>query len=61
MLVNFFSSETIAERVEEVLDNPDEMTPVRVKAREIILEKYDLVKLFPKTYSVAEKLLNTLR
>lgn len=47
LLVDFFSPEAIASRVEEVLDHPDRMAQVRIKARETILEKYDLAKLLP--------------
>ncbi len=48
ILVNFFSPQEIASRVEEALDSPDKMASIRVKARETILEKYDLIKLLPK-------------
>jgi glycosyltransferase involved in cell wall biosynthesis len=48
ILVDFFSSQEIATRVEEALDSPDHMASIRVKARETILEKYDLEKLLPK-------------
>ncbi len=48
LLVDFFSPERIADRVEEVLDHPDKMASIRVKARETILDKYDLAKLLPK-------------
>ena len=48
ILVDFFSTQEIANRVEEALDSPDQMASIRVKARETILEKYDLAKLLPK-------------
>ena len=48
ILVDFFSPQEIANRVEETLDRRDQMASMRVKARETILEKYDLAKLLPK-------------
>jgi glycosyltransferase involved in cell wall biosynthesis len=48
ILIDFFSPQEIANRVEEALDSPDQMASIRVKARETILEKYDLAKLLPK-------------
>ncbi len=45
LLVDFFSPEEICDRVEEVLDHPNQMSSIRAKARETILEKYDLAKL----------------
>jgi len=48
LLVDFFSPEKICSRVEEALDNPDKMSSIREKARETILQKYDLEQLLPK-------------
>jgi glycosyltransferase involved in cell wall biosynthesis len=56
LLVDFFSPEAIAERVEAVLDHSDPalrglphlMANIRQKARETILERYDLAKLLPQ-------------
>jgi glycosyltransferase involved in cell wall biosynthesis len=48
LLVNFFSPQEISDRVEEVLNNPTPMAAIRVKARETILERYNLAKLLPK-------------
>jgi glycosyltransferase involved in cell wall biosynthesis len=48
ILVDFFSPQEIANRVEEALVNPDQMASIREKARQTILEKYDLAKLLPK-------------
>ncbi len=48
LLVDFFSLEKIADRVEEVLDCPDRMAGIRKKARETIQEQYDLAKLLPQ-------------
>lgn len=48
LLVNFFSPQEISDRVEEVLNHPTQMAAIRVKARETILEHYNLAQLLPK-------------
>jgi len=48
LLVDFFSPQQVCDRVIEALDNPDKMAAIRTKARETILEKYDLDKLLPQ-------------
>ncbi len=48
LLVDFFSPEAIADRVEAVLDHSDRLANIRQKARETILERYDLAKLLPQ-------------
>ncbi|MEA5603333.1 glycosyltransferase family 4 protein [Nostoc sp. UHCC 0252] len=47
LLVDFFSPQDIANRVEEALNNPQEMKAIRANARETILKHYDLAKLLP--------------
>lgn len=48
LLVDFFSPQEIADRVEEVLNHPTQMTAIRVKARETIQERYNLAQLLPQ-------------
>jgi glycosyltransferase involved in cell wall biosynthesis len=48
LLVDFFSPQDIANRVEEALNNPQEMKAIRANARETILKHYDLAKLLPQ-------------
>ncbi len=48
LLVDFFASEEIADRINDILDHPEEMAPLRAKARETILESYDLANLLPQ-------------
>ncbi|MGL5804047.1 MAG: glycosyltransferase family 4 protein [Xenococcaceae cyanobacterium] len=48
LLVDFFSPERICDRIIEVLDHPDRMATIRKKARQTILERYDLAKLLPQ-------------
>ena len=48
LLVDFFSPQQIANRVEEAIKNPTEMRAIRTKARETIQAGYDLKKLLPK-------------
>ncbi|NEO00870.1 MAG: glycosyltransferase [Moorea sp. SIO3I7] len=45
LLVDFFSPEEIADRVEEALDHPEQMAAIRAKARETIQQGYDLNQL----------------
>lgn len=48
MLVNFFDVEAIVKRVEEALDNPEAMLPIKTRARETIINQYDLATLLPE-------------
>jgi glycosyltransferase involved in cell wall biosynthesis len=48
LLVNFFSPQQTCDRVIEALDQPEKMAIIRTKARETMLEKYDLAKLLPQ-------------
>jgi glycosyltransferase involved in cell wall biosynthesis len=48
LLVDFFSPQDIANRVEEALNHPQEMKKIRANARETILKRYDLAKLLPQ-------------
>ncbi|MEH1777931.1 MAG: glycosyltransferase family 4 protein [Nostoc sp.] len=48
LLVDFFSPQDIANRVEEALNNPQVMSAIRANARETILKRYDLAKLLPQ-------------
>jgi glycosyltransferase involved in cell wall biosynthesis len=45
LLVPFFDIEQIAERVVEVLANPSQFRPRRARARQTILEQYDLAQI----------------
>lgn len=42
LLVDFFSSAGIADAIDRVLDHPDRMQALRRKARQTIIERYDL-------------------
>lgn len=48
LLVDFFSPQAIADRVDEVMDRPNRMAEVRAKARETVVERYSLQTLLPK-------------
>lgn len=61
LLADFFSPQDIADKVCEVLDHPDKMNDLRVKARETVLENYDLKKLLPKQIELVNKLLENSR
>lgn len=42
LLVDFFDTRRIADRIDEVLDHPDRMAELRRRARQTILERYDI-------------------
>jgi glycosyltransferase involved in cell wall biosynthesis len=48
LLVDFFSPQEIAERVEEALKHPTDMLSIRAEARATIQKKYDLEQLLPQ-------------
>ncbi len=48
LLVDFFAPKEVADRVDQVLDHPTRMAEIRLKARQTVLERYDLAKLLPQ-------------
>lgn len=48
IFVDFFSPQDIAEKVGNVLDNPERTEKLRINARKTILEKYSLSDLLPE-------------
>ncbi len=48
LLVDFFSPQAIAERVDEVFAHPDRMAQMRWQARQTIVKNYDLDRLLPQ-------------
>src|ERR671932_2217911 len=48
LLVDFFSPQEIADRIEEVLNHPTRMAQIRAEARKTIQERYDLAQLLPQ-------------
>jgi glycosyltransferase involved in cell wall biosynthesis len=48
LLVDFFSPEKIADKVNKVLDNFQDMKAIRAAARKTIVNNYDLAKLLPQ-------------
>lgn len=48
LLVDFFTPQQIADRVDQVLDHPTRMAELRAKARETVLERYALADVLPK-------------
>jgi glycosyltransferase involved in cell wall biosynthesis len=48
LLVDFFSPQKIADRIDEVLDHPTKMAQLRVNARKTALERYALADLLPQ-------------
>jgi glycosyltransferase involved in cell wall biosynthesis len=48
LLVDFFSPQAIAERVDEALSQPNQMATIRANARRTIQEQYNLMQLLPQ-------------
>jgi glycosyltransferase involved in cell wall biosynthesis len=48
LLVDFFSPQAIADRVEEALNHPDQMTPLRQAARQTVVERLALKRMLPE-------------
>ncbi len=48
LLADFFSHQEICDRIIEALNNPDKMAAIRAKARQTVLERYDLAQLLPQ-------------
>jgi glycosyltransferase involved in cell wall biosynthesis len=61
LLVDFFSPKQIADRVDEVLDHPDRMAQVRDRARQTVVERYDLRELLSKQLRLIEEIARTSR
>jgi glycosyltransferase involved in cell wall biosynthesis len=56
LLVDFFSPEDVADRVDEVLDHPDQMREIRQRARQTVLERYDLEKCLARQMTLIKNL-----
>lgn len=57
LLVDFFSPQAIAEKVADALRRQDELRPLREKARQTALERYDLKRVcLPAQAALVEKL-----
>jgi glycosyltransferase involved in cell wall biosynthesis/parvulin-like peptidyl-prolyl isomerase len=48
LLADFFSPQEICDRILEALNHPDKMAAMRAKARQTVLERYDLAQLLPQ-------------
>lgn len=58
LLVDFFSPEQIADRVDAVIDHPDRMAELRRNARETIVNRYALSDLLPKHLRLIDDVVN---
>ncbi len=56
LLVDFYSPQQIAERIDEVLDHKDRMARIRKAARETILERYELNNCLKKHVKLIKQL-----
>ncbi len=56
LLVPFFDSQQLAERVIEVLSNPRRFSPLRAQARQTILDRYDMTRIcLPKMTALIQQ------
>lgn len=58
LLANFFSPNDIADKVDEILNNPDKYVPMRQSARDTVLQNYALKDLLPKQINFLTSLMN---
>lgn len=56
LLVDFFSPEEVADRVDEVFAAPDRMAELRQRARATVLERYDLEKCLGRQLTLIKNL-----
>ncbi len=61
LLADFFAPDEIAERVIEALGNPARTKLIRQRARETVLERYDLAKCLPRQIQLLQQLANRQR
>lgn len=54
LLVDFFNTKGIVEKVNFALENKEALEDIRKNARRTIVEKYDLKKLLPKLVEVVK-------
>ncbi|MGO1118049.1 glycosyltransferase family 4 protein [Rhodovibrionaceae bacterium A322] len=58
-LVDFFNPQEISDKVEEVLEDPDQMTHIRENARQFIIDNYDLKRIaLPSQLAVIQALID---
>ena len=61
LLVDFFSAEQVVARVCDVLDRPELYDPIRKRARETVLERYDLRKCLNTQLNLIQGLIEGYR
>jgi glycosyltransferase involved in cell wall biosynthesis len=55
LLVDFFDTQAIAARIAEALDGAADLAPLRERARQTVLARYDLAKLLPQHLQLLER------
>lgn len=56
LLVDFFSTDQIAQRIDEVLGHPDRMAALRAAARATVQERYEVRKTLPQLLQLIDEL-----
>ena len=59
LLVDFFSPQSIADRIDEVLDHPDRMNHLGQAARQDIIERYEVKDKLSEYQELVKSLLGT--
>ncbi len=54
LLTDFFSTEQLCDRIEQVLDSPDRMAGLRAAARETAVSRFDLRRTLPRWHQLIE-------
>ena len=60
LLVDFFSPQSIADRIEGVLDHPTQMAEIRANARKTVLERYASADLLPQHLRLIKEMAQSL-
>jgi len=54
LMVDFWSTTDVADKIDAVLDHPTRMQELRRRARQTVLERYDLKDCLPRTLQIME-------
>lgn len=57
LLYDFYNVDMMVEKIEYALNNPDKIEVVRQNARQLVLDKYDIMKTFPQYVQYLQSLM----
>lgn len=61
LLVDFFNPKQIAKRIAYALDHQNKLRPLREKARQIIIDRYDLKAMLPQHEALMQQVIQQVR